>query len=194
MASTTLCTSCQNKKPSHISGFQCQGITQGTRCTTTTTNMDFKLCDQCATNMGQCQWCLAPLNGSSSTTHTASTGIPFITVIDTDNGKTFKGMAVGDQVHIELEEDTWSGGEWDIKSCASGLSRQIGSQFTADPNNYQYGIRKFIIDIRSLASGKTGDIELHEVQRNYGYSYWGYQQQSGALPNGKTFKVSIAVK
>jgi hypothetical protein len=156
--------------------------------------MDFKLCDQCAEDMDQCQWCLAPLSGSSTATHTATSGIPYITVVDNDNGRTFKALNVGDQVHIELEEDTWSGKEWEIKGCGAGLSRQIGSQFTADPNDYQYGTRKFIIDVRQAASGTTGDIELHEVQRSHGYGYWGYQQQSGPVPNSKQFKVSINVK
>ncbi len=190
---TTLCTSCQNKKPSHIAGFACQGLVQGARCTTTTVSMNFKLCDSCATTMNQCQWCLAPLNSTGSSQTTTAT-IPFVAVTDSDNGKTFKGLAVGEQVHIELEEDTWGGAEWEIKSCSPGLVRQIGSQFTNNPNNYQFGMRKFVIDIRAGASGRTGDIELHEVQRNFGYSYWGYQQQSGPIAGGQTFKVSIAVK
>ncbi len=190
---TTLCTTCQSKKPSHIGGFACQGIVQGTRCTTTTVSMNFKLCDSCATNMNQCQWCLAPLNGTGTATKTTG-AIPFVAVTDSDNGRTFKGLVVGEQVHIELEEDTWGGAEWDIKSCGPGLARQIGSQFTNNPNNYQFGMRKFVIDIRQSASGKTGDIELHEVQRNFGYSYWGYQQQSGPIAGGQTFKVSIGVK
>jgi hypothetical protein len=191
---TTLCTSCQNKKPSHLGGFACQGMVQGARCTSTTMSMNFKLCDSCAGNMSQCQWCLAPLNGTGTATHTSAPKIPFVAVVDSDNGKTFKGLAVGEQIHIELEEDTWGGAEWDIKSCGAGMTRQIGSSFTNNPNNYQFGMRKFIIDIRSGASGKTGDIELHEVQRNFGYSYWGHQQQSGAIAGGQTFKVSIAVK
>ena len=191
---TTLCTSCQSKTPSHLTGFACQGMVSGSRCATTTVSMNFKLCDSCATNMNQCQWCLAPLNGPSTTSQQTATNIPFIVVVDTDNGKTFKGVAVGDQVHIELEEDTWGGAEWDVKSVGSGMARQIGSQFTNNPNNYQFGMRKFIIDVRAGASGRTGDIELHEVQRNYGYSYWGHQQQSGPVPGGQTFKVSITVK
>jgi hypothetical protein len=155
---------------------------------------DFKLCDSCSTALDQCKWCLASLSNTAATaTHTASTGISFVKVIDQDNGKTFKSMQVGDQIHIELEEDTWNGAEWDVKACGTGLHRQIGSQFTPDPTNYQYGTRLFIIDVRAGASGLTGDIELHEVQANYGYYYWGYNQGTTVLPNGKKFKISVQV-
>lgn len=192
---SNLCATCQKKNPSHISG-SCGAKPQGQPCNASTTSYDFKLCDSCSTQLDQCKWCLASLSATGSTaTHSASTGIPFITVTDQDAGKTFKSMAVGEQIHIELDEDTWSGAEWDVKSCGSGLHRQIGSQFTPDPSNYQYGRRKFVIDIRAAASGLTGDIELHEVSAsNYGYWYYGYQQQKTALPNGKHFKISVQVK
>jgi predicted secreted protein len=189
-----LCSPCQAKTASHITG-NCRGKKNGNPCNATILSMDYKLCDTCSTATGQCKWCLQNLNGTSTATHTQTTGIPGVVVRDADNGRTFKKLNVNDQVHIVLIEDTWSGAQWDIKTTGYGLTRQIGSQFTADPNNQQYGTRTFIIDVKQGASGKTGDIEMHEVQRSYGYGWYG----SGGgytytpLPNGKKFKVSVQV-
>jgi hypothetical protein len=189
-----LCSNCQNRTPSHITG-SCQGKQQGNPCPNSTLSFNFKLCDTCSTATGQCKWCLQPLSGSSTTTHTQSTGVPGVVVRDADNGRTLKGLNVNDQVQVILVEDTWSGAQWDIKTTGYGLTRQIGSQFTADPNNQQYGIRTFLIDVKQNASGRTGDIELHEVQRNYGYGWYGSGSSSfQPLPNGKQFKVSVQVK
>jgi hypothetical protein len=188
---STLCSGCSSKKPSHISG-SCMGNPNGTPCGATTTSYDFKLCDSCATAMGQCTWCQRPLNGSG-TPHSSgpAAGVVFVTARDTDNGKTFTSMKVGEQVHIILDEDSWSGVEWAVDRCDPGLHPQIGTVFTPDPNDYQYGTRTFIIDIRNAASGNTGKIRLHEVTR----SYYGYYGQSGGqvVPNGKKWECSVQV-
>jgi hypothetical protein len=185
---TTLCTGCSSKKPSHISG-SCMGNPNGTPCGASTTSYDFKLCDPCSTALGQCSWCQKPLNGTSGST-TVAAGIVFVTARDTDNGKKFS-MKVQEQVHIVLDEDSWSGVEWAVDSCDAGLHAQIGTIFTPDPTNYQYGTRQFIIDIRNAASGQTGKIRLHEVTR----TYYGWYGQQGGQPtaNGKKWTCDVAV-
>lgn len=188
-----LCPTCSNKTPSHIGGGGCTGKPNGNACNTITTSISFKLCDNCAQAINQCKWCLANMNGSGTNPGSTPVGIRFITVRDTDNGKTFKNMNVGEQVHIELDEDQWSGKEWDIKSTGVGLNRQMASIFIQDPTNYQYGTRKFIIDIRSSASGQTGVIEVHEVTRRYG-GWYGYGYGGTPVPNGKTWSIKVEVK
>ncbi len=184
---TTLCSGCSGKTPSHISG-SCMGKPSGTLCGASTTSYDFKLCDSCSAALGQCTWCQKPLNNTSSGTTTAA-GIVFAYATDTDSGKTFK-MSVSQQVHVDLEEDSWSGVEWAIDYNDGGLHAQPGV-FTADPNNYQYGKRKFIIDIRQAASGQTGKIRLHEVTRTY-YGWYG-QQGGQPVPNGKKWSCDVKV-
>lgn len=185
-----LCPTCQNKKASHISGGGCNGKPNGINCTTITTSISVKLCDTCATTQNMCKMCMCSLTGTGQTPSPIISGIVFITARDTDNGKTFTGMKVGEQVHIELDENTWSGREWEVKSTGAGLTRQLGSQFIQDPTNYQYGTRKFIVDIRQSASGLVGVIELHEVYRYY---WWGSGGRN-PVPGGKTWSIKVDVK
>lgn len=184
----TLCTSCSSKKPSHISG-SCCGTPNGTPCGASTTSYDFKLCDSCATALNQCTWCQRPLNGTAGNT-TIAAGIVFVTARDADNGKKFK-MNPQEQLHVTLDEDSWSGVEWAIDSCDPGLHPQLGNVFTPDPSNYQYGTRQFIIDIRSSASGQTGKVRLHEVTRSY-YGYYG-SRGGQPVPNGKKWVCEVVV-
>lgn len=187
---TILCPSCQNKRASHISGGNCNGKPSGANCTAITASLSIKLCDSCAANQNMCKMCMCNLSGVGTTPTPTVSGIVFITARDADNGKTFSSMKVGEQIHIELDEDQWSGKEWDVKSTGVGLSRQLGSQFIQDPTNYQYGTRKFVIDIRQAASGISGGvIELHEVYRS-----WYYRYSTTAVPGGKTWKILVDVK
>lgn len=184
---SNLCQGCANKTPRGVFGA-CK------KCSTVTQHMNWQLCDNCSTQLQQCKWCQGPLSGGGSVKPgTPISGIKYVTARDTDNGRKFTGMQVGEQVHIELDEDVYNGRQWAIKSTGIGLHPQMGPGiFTQNPQNYQLGTRTFVIDIRSSASGSTGTIELHEVTRTYGY--WG--GGGGGLPaqHGKTWKIDVQVK
>lgn len=184
----TLCTGCASKTPSHISGT-CMGRAQGTICGAPTLSYDYKLCDACSNLLGQCSWCQTPLTGGTTTSATKS-GVLFAFANDNDNGKTFT-LKVGYQLHIELDEDSWSGLEWAIDRCDTGLVAQPSPVFTPSAQNYRYGVRLFIIDVNQAAAGRTGLVRLHEVTRHY----WGYFYSYGGLvaANGKKWSCSVVV-
>lgn len=179
-----LCSTCQTKTPSHFLGHCTK-----TPCNKVTTSCNFKLCDDCSKQLQECSWCRGPLSGSASNP-TVSSGVRFVTSRDNDNGGTFKGLQIGQAVHIQLTEDTWSGKEWGVRSYSRGNISQYGTPtFTQDPNNQQYGTREFVFDLHSLG---TFDIELHEVTRTH--SWWGGGGGGQPVQNGKTYKVTVVVK
>jgi len=179
-----LCDTCDKKTPSHFLG-NC--TKQG--CNNTTTSFSFKLCDDCSEELDECAWCRGPLSGGNNNNPATQTGVRFVVVRDADKGRTFSGLAIGEEVHVELSEDRWSGKEWAVKSLPRGILSQYGSStFIQDPTSLQYGTRKFVFDIHRTGSG---DLEFHEVQRSWGW--WG---GGGTAPvqGGQTFKVTIKIK
>lgn len=187
-----LCQGCSAKTPSHISGT-CMGRANGTLCGAPTLSYDFKLCDPCSTLLGQCSWCQSPLNSTTTSTSLTKSGVMFAFANDNDNGRSFT-LKVGQQLHVELNEDSWSGVEWSIDRCDAGLSAQSSvGVFTPSANNYRYGVRLFIIDVTHNAAGRTGNVRLHEVTRRY-YSYYYGSSGGQPAPNGKKWSCSVVVR
>ncbi len=178
----TLCSTCQKKRPQIFVGT-CL------KCKAVTTSFDFQLCDACAQNLQQCQWCRGPLAATGPAAAVPQTPSPYYYVKgDTDNGSTIKNATAGEQVHIRLSEDQYSGKQWDIKSVGPGIARPSGGgTFIPDPQNPQYGQRTFVFGLKSTG---TYDIVMHEVTRNC----WGWSGSGGQpAPNGKTWKITVQI-
>ena len=179
----TLCSTCQSKQAQHFLGT-CQ------KCNTVTTSFNYQLCDTCAEQLQECKWCRTPLGAGSHSSVAAASTVLHVVKRDADNGCNIKGMNIGEQVHISLEEDQYSGKEWGIKSTSYGIGNPSGSTFAPDPQDPQYGTRTFVFDLYKSGSFT---IELHEVSRYYG---WGWGGGGGSTPvqNGKTWKCTVQVK
>jgi predicted secreted protein len=181
----SLCTPCQGKVTINTPG-SC------TKCNAPTTHFAYRLCNACSTHLQECEWCQVPLQGAPSTAPVQAGATPyFITLNDKDDGKTFKNLQIGEEIHVTLEEDQYSWREWDVNTYNRGRLRFLSKgQFVPDPANPQYGMRTFKFEV--VGSG-NGDIELHEVQRSW--SWWGGGHQGGTpVQGGKKWKADIVVK
>lgn len=178
------CDGCKNKQLNYGLGF-CR------KCSATTPSNSCHLCDACSTQLSQCEVCGTGIGSQASGSSYASPGgnTYKVTLRAKDNGKTIGSVRVGEQVEIELDEDQYSGKEYGVKQKDSqfGLA---GNTFTQNAQNPRYGARSLLFDC--LRPG-TGEIELHEVQRNW-YSGWGGGGGHTPVPNGKTFKVTVDVR
>ena len=178
-----LCSTCQPKTP-HIFIGHC------VKCPKTTTSFSFQLCDDCSKQLQECSWCRGPLSGASSPVVTTPSGVRFTVCRDNDNGTTVKGMLIGEQVHVTLTEDQWNGRQWAVKGTSWRFQQNGSPAFIQDPTNPQYGTRTFVFDLQSSGNG---DIEIHEVTRNWGW--WGGGTSGGTpITNGKQWKVTVQVK
>lgn len=178
------CQSCQNKNLVWGLGF-CK------KCGGTTPSSMYKCCDKCAQDLQQCQVCgigMGPGANSSSGSTSKPTSAYTIKVTARENGQTIKGVRVGELVEITLNEDQYSGKEWGIKGCPAAFAKQGSGVFTQDPQNPQYGVRTFTFACQSAG---IETIELHEVQRSYGYGFWGGGGGYTPVQGGQTFAVTV---
>ncbi len=163
------------------------------RCGGTTPSNMYRCCDKCAQDLQQCQVCgigMGPGASSSSSNTTSKQNAYLVKVIDRNNGQTIKGVRVGELIEITLEEDQYSGKEWGIKNCPAAFDKQDNGVFTQNPQNPQYGVRTFTFACKQV---DIASLELHEVQRSYGYGYWGGGGGTTPVNGGKTFAVTIEV-
>lgn len=179
---STLCSTCQNKKPQVFLGT-CR------KCSAVTTSFDFQLCDTCAQNLQECKWCRAPLGATSPSGPVHQTASPYFYVKqDSDNGATIKGATINEQVHVQLSEDQYSGKQWGIKTTGFGIGRpSAGGTFAPDQGNPQFGRRIFVFDLKHTG---TYDIVMHEVSRGWG---WGGGGGGTPVANGKTWKITVKI-
>ena len=109
----------------------------------------------------------------------------------TDQGKTFKGLLPGEEIHIEMDEDQYSEKEWVVTGPLAACFRlKLKGQFVQSQQDPQYGIRTFVFEV--VGTG-TGDIELHEIERGWSW----YSQRTGIstiVAGGKQFKCTFQVK
>ena len=180
-----LCDACLKKKSLAVPG-KCS------KCGGTTTAFAYQLCANCSDDLDACEFCAGPLDASVlvGVAATAASNVYVTTVRSTDNGKKFGGICTGEEIHIILDEDQYSGAEWDVAQPldASFKLKSIG-QFVQNPQNPQYGSRTFVFEVRY--SGPA-DIIFNEVRRYRGW--YGGAGGSSVLPNGKTFTASFDVK
>jgi len=178
-----LCNHCQSKQTLAVPG-KCKN------CGGVTTHFAYGLCPTCGQKLDQCLWCEAPLNAGQPAILVSSV---YVTKVreSTDNGKTFKSMHVGEEIHMEMDEDQYAGKEWDVKApLPSGFKLKTKGQFSQNSQNGQYGVRTFVFEVVGTAGG---DIELHEVQRTW--SWWGSGYGSSTpVAGGKQFKATFQVK
>lgn len=181
---STLCVTCQSKTPMAFIGH-C------VKCSQPTTSFNFQLCDNCSQQLQECKWCRNPLSSTSSYSYTTTPANTKFIVVDEQTyptGSTVKGVNVGEQVHVRLVEDRWSGKQWGFLRSGWGIQMVGSPTIKPDPHNNQYQWREFVFDVTK--SGITADIEFHEVS-GYGWS-WSYSVTP--VVNGKKYKVTIKVK
>lgn len=178
-----LCSSCQQKSTLQVPG-KCKN------CSSPTTHFAYGLCPPCGTKLDQCVWCETPLNATVSAIPTSSVYVTKVREAS-DNGKTFKSLHPGEEIHVEMDEDQYSGKEWDVRKPLDSMFRlKSKGPFVQDPNNGQYGTRTFVFEV--VYSGK-GDLDFHEVQRIW--SWWGSSgSTTQPVPGGKQFKSTFDVK
>ncbi len=183
-----LCDPCSKKTSLSVPG-KC------TKCGGLTTAFAYQICPTCSDDLDSCESCAGPLDADALTAAatTAATNVYVTTVRMADNGKKFGGIRIGEEIHIILDEDQYSGAEWDVVQPLDGSFKlKSTGQFMQNGNNPQYGSRTFVFEVRY--SGPA-DIEFHEVNRYRGwYGYGGGSGGSTVLPNGKKFKASFDVK
>ncbi|MBX9942046.1 MAG: protease inhibitor I42 family protein [Candidatus Obscuribacterales bacterium] len=180
-----LCQTCQGKSTLNVPG-KC------TSCGSLTTHFAYRLCDACSAKQDECEWCQTPLSaGASSPLAVTQAGVSFVTCRDVDDGRTFKNMRVGEEIHVILPEDQYAWKEWATKSLPYGLREKVRGAFTPDQHNPQYGTRTIIYEVR--ANGNYL-LELHEVQRSWSWGWSGSQPTLQPIPGGKVWKATFDVK
>lgn len=180
-----LCDPCTKKNSLAVPG-KC------TKCAGMTSAFANQLCATCSDDLDSCESCACALDADVQTAAatTAATNVYVTTVRMADNGKKFGGMRVGEEIHIILDEDQYSGAEWDVVQPLDGSFKlKSTGQFMQNGNNPQYGSRTFVFEVRF--SGPA-DIAFQEVNRYRGW--YGGTGGSTVLPNGKKFKASFDVK
>lgn len=181
----SLCNTCSTKSTLNVPGA-CQ------KCSGLTSHFAHALCDPCSEELDECEWCRTPLTANSSSPIANAAGIFYTTCREGDNGKTFKGLSRGEQIHVILGEDQYQMKEWQVKRPLPGIFKLISrGQFTPDKNNPQFGVREFVFEI--LTSGQ-GQIEFEECQRTW--SWWGNQGSTigQPVPGGQSWKADFDVK
>lgn len=179
-----LCEQCTKKKSLSVPG-KCS------KCGGNTAAFAFQLCSNCSDEIDACECCGGPLDDDvlTAAVTTAASNVFVTTVRATDNGKKFGGVRIGEQIHVILNEDQYSGAEWDVAQPLDASFRLISiGQFMQNPQNPQFGSRTFVFEVRY--SG-LADINFNEVYRYRGW--YGGAGGSTVLPNGKKFSVSIDV-
>lgn len=181
-----LCKKCENlPQPTNVAG-SCK------KCGGNTAFFAFKLCNDCAENLDQCERCEAPIVGTSSGSSSSSGPSAFRIVLqDADDGGSRNGMHPGDEIIVQLEEDQYGQTEWGHKKTkyyGSIFRLKANNGFTPYPGQYQKGTRELVFEV--TATG-TEDLELEEMVRTYSWYGGGYSPSTTPAPNGKTWKVTI---
>jgi predicted secreted protein len=109
----------------------------------------------------------------------------------TDLHETFKGLRAGEEIHIEMNEDQYSGKQWEVtKPLHTSFRLKLKGPFVQNPQDGQYGTRTFVFEV--VGSG-SGNIELHEVQRVWSW-FSTISSSTAPVVGGKQFNCVFQIK
>jgi hypothetical protein len=180
-----LCDPCEKLAlPTNVAG-SCRSCTQHTQY------FAYKLCDECSETLDQCERCEKPLNAPASSLVQPGSGVLQVMLADSDAGKTFSGLKIGEEIVVKLEEDQYSQTEWGVKSAWSlspVLKFTANNGFTPYTGQYQKGTRELVFEV--IGTGQV-TLELEEKVRQYSWYRQTAAPSTTTAPNGKAWSCVV---